>query len=129
MTKRRALLELGWLSFLVGSIVFLIDGIRERDLVSVAASAIFVVGVISFMLAEHLPGKNSHPREAPADDLIPAGGVAHESRTARTDDEWQSPCVQVASANGSVPVRNVSPTGNELGDIALADSAQNVAPG
>ncbi len=129
MTKRRALIELGWLSFLVGSIVLLIDGIRERDFVSVSASAIFVVGVIAFMLAEHLPARNSHPGEAPADDLIRAGAVVHQSRRARTDDEWQSTCAQLASANGSVPVRNVSPAGNELGDVAFADSAQNVAPG
>ncbi len=44
--------RIGWLLFLIGSIVFLADGIRLGDVVTAVGSGLFVAGVFAFLVAE-----------------------------------------------------------------------------
>jgi hypothetical protein len=57
MNRRARLVRLGWILFLIGSVVFLADAVRQGDVVSAVASAMFVVGVASFMVADRLPDR------------------------------------------------------------------------
>jgi hypothetical protein len=43
---------MGWVSFSVGSLIFLIDNIMQMNIVSSVASAIFFVGCMFFIISE-----------------------------------------------------------------------------
>jgi hypothetical protein len=52
MSVKTVMTRIGWLLFLIGSVVFLADGIRLRDMVTAVGSALFVAGVVAFLVAE-----------------------------------------------------------------------------
>lgn len=49
--------RLGWGLFFVGSLVFLADAVRLHDDISIIGSALFVFGVIAFVVGECSPGR------------------------------------------------------------------------
>ena len=76
--------RVGWLLFLVGSIVFLADGIRLSDVVTAVGSGLFVAGVIAFLVAE---------RETSG---CPLCGSARQDE----DDELKSPRIELKAGSG-----------------------------
>jgi hypothetical protein len=52
MTRSERLTRLGWILFLVGSVVFLVAALLQGDVVTAAGSMLFVLGVIAFLGAE-----------------------------------------------------------------------------
>jgi membrane-bound ClpP family serine protease len=59
-TRWRDGLELaGWLLFLLGCILFLIQAVRAADVLNAAGSACFVIGVVAFLLARRLTSERA----------------------------------------------------------------------
>jgi hypothetical protein len=52
MTRSEGLRRLGWLLFLVGSLVFCVAAVLNGDVVTAAGSILFLLGVIAFLGAE-----------------------------------------------------------------------------
>jgi hypothetical protein len=52
MSQSEALRRLGWLLFLIGSLVFCVAAALNGDVVSAAGSVLFLFGVIAFLGAE-----------------------------------------------------------------------------
>jgi hypothetical protein len=48
---RRRLELAGWILFLVGCVLFLFRAAQLRDILNVAGSGLFVLGVVAFLLA------------------------------------------------------------------------------
>lgn len=49
---KRRLELMGWVSFSVGSLIFLFDNIRQMNIMGSVGSTIFFVGCIFFMISE-----------------------------------------------------------------------------
>jgi uncharacterized membrane protein len=49
---KRKLETMGWISFAVGSLIFLFDNIRQFNIVGAVGSVIFFVGCIFFIISE-----------------------------------------------------------------------------
>jgi hypothetical protein len=75
MTAQRAMLRLGWLLFLVGSLVFLGDAMARGDVVTMIGSAMFVAGVLAFMIAERSPSPGKPEAYPPRPPRTRDGGV------------------------------------------------------
>jgi hypothetical protein len=41
---------LGWILFLICSVLFIISGVRAQDIITIAASIIFLFGCVVFMI-------------------------------------------------------------------------------
>ena len=43
---------MGWISFSLGSMIFLFDNIRQMNIISSIGSGVFLIGCIFFMISE-----------------------------------------------------------------------------
>jgi hypothetical protein len=97
--------------FLVGSLVFGVDAVRQRDATTAAASAMFVVGVLAFLIAERMPHRCSDCRRP-----LPAGSEPGElcdkcrarqaRRLARATGERRIQVIALEPGDRRTPARN-----------------------
>lgn len=96
MTPPGVMVRLGWLLFLLGSVVFLVDAIRLRDAVTAAGSLLFVFGVIAFLAAERLPTRCPSCRRALIEEPRATPALCDECRTSKSHDELHAAITALA---------------------------------
>jgi hypothetical protein len=100
VSSGRSLVQLGWLLFLLGSIVFVVDAILLRDLVSAAGSVLFVVGVLAFLAGERVPTRCASCRKPLTSHPPIAVCVCEDCRAREDSDEPARAIAALASLDG-----------------------------
>ena len=94
---------LGWGLFFVGSLVFLADAVRLHDAISIIGSALFVFGVIAFVVGECSPRRCVRCKEPLRRESV-AASLCTYCRTGLTSEAKQTIVRSTRMAGAPTPV-------------------------